>query len=144
MGEGGEGGDVGVDHPLPLGEVGLLGGAGAQGEAGVVDQQVDAGEGGREGRQGGVAGGLVGDVERGGVDVVGAEGFDQRVEPVGPAAGGDHPPAGLDERVGGGLADAGGGSGDQGGLGHAGLLSFLVRAADGDRERPLPQAVRKR
>ena len=66
-----------------------------------------------------VARGLVADVERRGMHLVGADGGDQRLESFGPAARRDDAPSGGRERAGGGFADARGCSSDESSLAHA-------------------------
>ena len=113
-------GDVGVDHPPPIIELGVLRLVEPGGEAGVVDEQVDW----PNCVERGIAGGGVADVEAQAGEGVTQFGL-ERVEPVGAAAGADHPPASAHKRARGGLANAGGGAGDEGGLRHCVLPSSV-------------------
>src|SRR5690606_23877957 len=79
VGDGDQGGDVGVDHLPPLRQVAGLRGRGAEREAGVVDQQVDVAKAFRDRVHRGGHGVGVADVEAGGVHAVAAEAFGQGV-----------------------------------------------------------------
>ena len=81
-----------VDHRFPLGEIGGLRRIAPEREPGVVDQKVDATKSVGKRGQRRVACGFVGDVERGGMHLVGADSVDQRLEAFGSAAGRDDPP----------------------------------------------------
>src|SRR3546814_6500614 len=85
-------GDVGVDHLPPLRQVRALRGRGAEREAGVVDQYVDVAERCGDRIQRGLHRVGVADVEGGRVHDVGAEAFDQLLQAVDAAAGGDDAP----------------------------------------------------
>jgi hypothetical protein len=83
---------VGVDHLVPVVEVGVLGRAETEREAGVVDEQVDRGEIAGERGNGGGHGVTVADVERH-RQQRGAEFGGQVLEAVHPAGGRDDPGA---------------------------------------------------
>ena len=105
--------DIGVDHGLPIVDVGLGGGLQAEREAGIGEDDVDGVEGGGEGGDGGIDGGAVADVELDDVAVVGAQFVLQVDQAILAAAGRDHLAAGGDIAARRGGAEAGGGAGDE-------------------------------
>ena len=101
----------------------------AKREPGVVDEEVDAAKSVGKRGQSGVSRRFIGDVERGGMHLVGADGGDQGFKSFGPAAGRDDAPTRGRERASGGFADPRGCSSDESSLAHAVPLLIAVQGA---------------
>src|ERR1700683_1517308 len=106
-------GAVGLDHLVPLVDIGVLGGRQAEGQAGVVDQDVDRRELLRQRGRKPFDAGPVPDVEGHGQQQVGAELAGQGRKPLGAPRGGDDPVAAGGDPAGRGGAEAGTRPGDQ-------------------------------
>ena len=106
-------GAVGLDHLLPLADVGPGGGLQPEGQARVVDQDVDLGELGRQRGGDPLHTGPVPDVEGQREQDAGSELVGQGAEPLGPAGRGDHPVAAGGEPPGGRGAEARACAGDE-------------------------------
>ncbi len=127
VGERSERRHIRVDHRFPLGEIGGLRGIAAKREPGVVDEEVDAAKSVGKRGQSRVARRFIGDVEGGGMDLVGADGGDQGLKSFGPAARRDDAPSRGRERAGGGFADARGRASDESRPAHAVPLEQPIR-----------------
>ena len=113
VGDGDEAFDVGRNHLFPVGEVAGGEGRGAEGEPGVVHQQVDGLPFGRKIGEGGKGRGFVANVKgerQAGVAEFGVQGL----QALSAAAGSDDFMAARDEQAGDGSAESGGRAGNEG------------------------------
>ena len=120
--------DVGVDHGVPIVEVALGRRVNAQGQAGVVDQPAQFGEGRRQVGNRLLHGLAITHVEHQAMDLgllrqLGA----QRIEALFTTAGQHQFPAGFGKTTGAGFTKTGGRAGNKQGVGHRVLLASADR-----------------
>jgi hypothetical protein len=101
---------IGVDHARPVVEVGLIGRAHAERQAGVVDQNVDGCKRVGQAFDRRIDGGAIGYVEDQGIERVAQRGL-ERLQPIFAPPGRDHFVAFADEPFGDGVAETGGRAG---------------------------------